>query len=62
MPYLDKLYELMLSGFGITEIEEKIADRETRVNDQFTGLRKHGYHIHSVFIHRGRCKIPITHK
>lgn len=35
-------------------IEEEIKDRESRINDQFTNLRRHGYRIHSVFIHRGK--------
>lgn len=41
-------------------IEEEIKDREFRINDQFTNLRKHGYRIHSVFIHRGKHKVSRT--
>lgn len=34
-------------------LEQDIKDRESRINSQFTDMRKHGYRIHSVFIHRG---------
>ncbi|GAO48267.1 hypothetical protein G7K_2447-t1 [Saitoella complicata NRRL Y-17804] len=34
-------------------IEERITELQSRVNQQFTDLRAHGYRLHSVFIHRG---------
>jgi ubiquitin carboxyl-terminal hydrolase 25/28 len=34
-------------------IDKNIKDLESRINQQFTDLRKYGYRIHSVFIHRG---------
>ncbi|KAF8541938.1 hypothetical protein BDD12DRAFT_827425 [Trichophaea hybrida] len=34
-------------------IDKNIKDLESRINQQFTDLRKYGYKIHSVFIHRG---------
>ncbi|KAI5842390.1 hypothetical protein DFP73DRAFT_479904, partial [Morchella snyderi] len=34
-------------------LEQDIKDRESRINSQFTDMHKHGYRIHSVFIHRG---------
>lgn len=37
----------------IASIDQKIKQLESRINQQFTDLRKHGYRIHSVFIHRG---------
>jgi ubiquitin carboxyl-terminal hydrolase 25/28 len=37
----------------VAEIDNKIKELETSLNNQFTDLRKYGYHIHSVFIHRG---------
>lgn len=43
-------------------IEDEIKDRESRINDQFTNLREHGYRIHSVFIHRGKYKFLVLYK
>lgn len=34
-------------------IDKDIKALESRINQQFTDLRKHCYRIHSVFIHRG---------
>lgn len=34
-------------------IERETKDLESRINQQFTDLRKYGYRLHSVFIHRG---------
>lgn len=37
----------------VESIDQNIKELESRINQQFTDLRKHGYRIHSVFIHRG---------
>jgi ubiquitin carboxyl-terminal hydrolase 25/28 len=37
----------------LADIDKEIKGLESRINQQFTDLRKYGYHIHSVFIHRG---------
>ena len=37
----------------IESIDQEIKELESRINQQFTDLRKYGYRIHSVFIHRG---------
>lgn len=34
-------------------IDKDIRELESRINQQFTDLRRFGYRIHSVFIHRG---------
>ncbi|KAA8894285.1 hypothetical protein FN846DRAFT_786629 [Sphaerosporella brunnea] len=39
--------------YEIAGIDKKIKALENYLNQQFTDLRKYGYHIHSVFIHRG---------
>lgn len=58
---LSRIQNLCLLAWDLG-IEDEIKDRESRINDQFTNLREHGYRIHSVFIHRGKYKFLVSYK
>lgn len=40
--------------YGAKVIEARIQELQSHIEQQFTGSRKQGYRIHSVFIHRGK--------
>lgn len=50
-PRFDIMLKLIRRLIGI---QGQIKDLQARIDNQFTGLCKQGYRIHSVFIHRGK--------
>lgn len=39
----------------IIELDKEVENLKSRIKQQFTDRRKHGYRLHSVFIHRGEA-------